>query len=218
MKCDGKESDPYAILTLLDLDRHADKPAVKELITYFREKGPSAGVSSLANLLPSTDAPTASGSRVALIISERFINMPHAVVPPLYQMLAQEVAAAAASDPASFTFTHYLILSKTYTEVASQLDAEPAEQGASKKSKKAAAASAAAAEVFYFHPEDEALHRHAVGKGNFEYTKQGDEGASDAKRAFQELGVRPQGHLILLEAGKLDAAVKGVAEYIGSAE
>jgi protein BCP1 len=141
--------------------------------------------------------------------------MPHAVMPPLYNFLHTEILSAAQSSPAH-NFTHYLLLSKTYTEVASQLDIEP-EQGSSKKSKKAAAA-AANPEVFYFHPEDEALHRHALAYGNYDYVKQGDEGASDAKRAFQEMGIRPQGHLILIEAGRFEGAVKAVAEYLGGTE
>ena len=81
-----------------------------------------------------------------------------------------------------------------------------------KKNKK----SAANAETFYFHPEDEVLHKHALAQCNFESEKPSDEGASDAKRTFQELGVKPQGHLILIEAGKFEGAVKAVGEYLGA--
>jgi protein BCP1 len=42
----------------------------------------------------------------------------------------------------------------------------------------------------------------------------GEEGASDAKRAFQEAGIRPQGHLILIEANRFNDAIKGVGEYL----
>jgi protein BCP1 len=197
-------------MTILPLSQHQDKPIIQELTKYLIEQSPKANLSQLPSLLSST-----SSSEIALIISERVINMPHAIVPPLYNFLHSETTAAATTSPAH-KFTHYILLSKTYTEVASQLDAEP-EQASSKKAKKTAAA-AATPEVFYFHPEDEALHRHALEFGNYDYAKQGDEGASDAKRAFQEMGIRPQGHLILIEASKFEAATKAVAEYLGAAE
>lgn len=139
--------------------------------------------------------------------------MPHQIVPPLYKMTLDEIAEASKEDQQKYNFTHYLIISKTYTEVASQLDAEP--DRPAKKTKKGGAGAAAQTETFYFHPEDEVLHKHALGFASFDYSKQGDEGASDAKRAFQELGVRPQGHLILMEGGKIKGAVKAVEEYLG---
>lgn len=178
---------------------------MQNLSRYLAERATAAGQPQIAALL----APESS-ARVGLLISERLINMPHQIVPPLYTMLADEIKQA----PALSGLTHYLLLSKTYTEVTSQLDAEP-EQGSSKKSKKKSAA-AATPEVFYFHPEDEALQKFALAHAHFEYAKQGDEGASDAKRAFQEAGIKPQGHLVLLDAARLPAAAKGVGEYLGA--
>ena len=62
------------------------------------------------------------------------------------------------------------------------------------------------------------LHKHAVGFANFDYEKQTEEGASDAKRAFQELGVKSQGHLILMEGTKFEGAVKAIGEYLSGGE
>jgi protein BCP1 len=205
VKCDGTESDPYAFLTVLNLHEHRAKAVVKQLTKYLTSKA-SGTVKELAKLLsPDSEA------QVGLILTERFVNMPHQVVPPMYTMLQEEIQWAN-DEKEPYNFTHYLILSKTYTEVASKLDAE--DDRPSKKSKKAS--KDGAADMFYFHPEDEVLARHAVGSCGFEYEKQGDEGSSDSKRAFQELGVKPQGHMILIEAAKFDEAVKAVAEYLGS--
>jgi protein BCP1 len=129
----------------------------------------------------------------------------------MYSMLLEEIRWAN-EEKEPYEFTHYLILSKTYTEVESKLDAE--DDRPSKKSKKVA--NGGAGELFYFHPEDEVLERFAAGSGGFEYDKQGEEGSSDSKRAFQELGVKPQGHLVLIEKGKFADAVKAVGEYLGS--
>ena len=205
IKCDGKESDPYAFLTVLNLRQHRDVPAVKTLTDYLITKASSRSGGSLAKLGellgPNSDA------QVGLVLSERFINMPHQIVPPLYNMIRAEIADGVKQN-LQCKFTHYLVLSKTYTEVESKLDAE--DNPPSKKSK------SASAEVFYFHPEDEALHKHAFDFHTYDYTKQGGEGESDSKRTFQELGIRPRGHLIALDAIGFAGAVKAVNEYLGA--
>jgi protein BCP1 len=147
-------------------------------------------------------------SQVGLILTERLINMPAEITPPMYSMLLEEIQWAV-DEKEPYAFTHYLIASKTYTEVESKLDQED-----SRPSKKKRKDTGGDAEAFYFHPEDELLHQHALAFGNFKYEKQGDEGASDAKRAFQEMGVTAQGHLILIQADKFKGAVKALAEAI----
>ena len=69
--------------------------------------------------------------------------------------------------------------------------------------------------MFHFHPEDEVLQRHATLYGGFDYLKQEWEGQSDAKRTFQDLGVKPRGHLILIEATKFSEVVKALEGYFG---
>ncbi|KAK8160856.1 p21-C-terminal region-binding protein-domain-containing protein [Phyllosticta citrichinensis] len=204
VKVDGIESDPYAFLTVLNMQEHKDKQVIKDLAKYFVEKAASEPSFSQ---LPSLLSPENSSAQVGLILTERFINMPSEIVPPMYNMLLEEMQwAIDAKEP--YNFTHYLILSKTYAEVESKLDMEDSRP--KKKNK-----GDGAGETFFFHPEDELLHKHALAHANFEYTRQADEGASDAKRAFQELGIKPQGHLILIEGQKLAEAVKAVQTAIG---
>ena len=121
-------------------------------------------------------------------------------------MLLEEISWAL-EEKEPYNFTHYLILSKTYTEVKSKLDAEDDPPAKKKKQKDAK-------ETFYFHPEDEVLHKHALGSCNFPYSKEGDERSSDAKRAFHEMGVKPSGHAILIEGAKFEDAVKAVGEFL----
>ena len=136
--------------------------------------------------------------------------MPSEVIPPMYNMLLEEIAWAI-EDKEPYTFTHYLIVSKNYEEIESKLDLE--ESRPQKKKKKGGADSR---ERFYFHPEDEVLERHALCSGSIEYTHKQDEGHSDSKRAFQELGIRTNGSLALIEAAKFEGAVKAVTEYLKS--
>ncbi|KAK0257010.1 hypothetical protein B0A54_15458 [Friedmanniomyces endolithicus] len=218
VKCDGNESDPNAFLTVLNLRQHRDVPVVKDLTRYLLSKaGGMEGMKGLKSLLDGD-----SDSQVGLILTERFINMPHATVPPMYNML-QEETRWAIDDGEPYSFTHYLVVSKTYREVASQLDAEMGDgQMAPPPSKKAKAKKGAGAsaeeEVFYFHPEDEVLQKHAMGFAGYDYTKQSEGGASDSKRAFQDVGVKPQGHMILIEAKQFEDAVKAVGKYLGTGE
>lgn len=124
----------------------------------------------------------------------------------MYTMLVEEMTWAL-EEKEPYNFTHYLVFSKTYREVASTLDEE--DNPRPKKQKKGG--NKASSETFYFHPEDEVLHRYALAYGSFEYLK--EVGGSDAKRAFQELGIKPEGHMILIEATKFEEAVKALREY-----
>ncbi|SPJ88867.1 Protein BCP1 [Fusarium torulosum] len=200
IKVDGKANDAYALLTVLNTAVHQDKEPMKDIIKYLVEK---AQINS--SLAPVADVLN-SGKHVGLVFSERLINMPSELAPPLYSMLIDEVEAAV-EDKEPYDFSHYLILSKTYQELESKLDVENQKR---KKAKEEAG-------MYYFHMEDEVLHKHAVAYGNFNYTKE-DESAADSKRAFQELGVKAHGHMILIEANKFPGAVKAVNEYLSAAQ
>lgn len=211
IKCEGLESDPYAFLSVLNLQAHGAKGVVKALEKYLISKTESAP--ELREVLARGGGGEGSGSgdvQVGLLLTERFINMPHQVMPPMYSMLLEEITWAN-EEKEPYQFTHYLVLSKTYTEVASKLDEQ---EDRPQKKKKAAAGGKA--EEFYFHPEDEVLKKFAVASCAFDYEKQGDEGTSDSKRAFQELGVKPRGLMMLVEASRFAVAVKAVGEYLGA--
>ena len=145
------------------------------------------------------------------MLTERLINIPSEVVPPMYKMLLEEISwAVEENEP--YNFSHYLILSKTYQEMESQIDQDSSKSHKKKKQRLGAGKQASPA-VFYFHPEDEVLQRYAQLYGGFDYVNQQGEGRSDSKRAFQELGIRPQGHMILIAAENFDPAVKATEQY-----
>lgn len=202
VKVDGKETDAYAFLSVINLHEHKDKPFIQTLIQYIQSKANSnPALSALSELLAQPDVPA-----IGLVLTERLINVPAEVVPPMYTMLLEEMQWAI-EEKEPYQFSHYLILSKTYTEIASALDEE---DDRPKKKKKAASAP----ETLYFHVEDEVIQRHAICAGGYSYTTPQDNGHSDSKRAFQELGIRPQSHAMLIEASKFEATVKDVAQYL----
>lgn len=204
VKVDGNETDAYAFLSVINLQEHKDKSFASKLMEYLRQKAvanPSTSLIAEQLSLPNV-------SPIGLILTERLINVPSEVTPPMYSMLLEEVQWAL-EEREPYNFSHYLILSKMYTEVASKLDEE--DPRPKKKKKKGGEEPAT---VLYFHPEDEIFERHAVCHGQYDYSTRQDEGHSDSKRAFQEMGIKPLGHMILIEAAKFEEAVKDVAEFL----
>lgn len=196
VKVDGKETDAYAFLTALNLHEHREKKPIADLTNYISQKaGTNQALAAIPELL-------SSGKHVGLVLTERLINMPSEIAPPMYGMLIDEIEAAV-EDKEPYEFSHYLIISKTYHEIESTLDVEERKR---KKGKQDAT-------LFYFHPEDEVLQKHAVAHGSYDYTKI-DEAIADSKRAFQEMGVMPRGFMILIEASKFAGAAKAISEYL----
>lgn len=147
--------------------------------------------------------------QIGLILTERLLNIPEAVVPPMYKMLVEEISWAL-EEKEPYNFTHYLVLSKTYQVDEPHLDQETGSTR-KKKKQKSGTNNKTAPSLFYFHPEDEIIQRHAKLFGGFEYaTKQG-EGQAGWKKTLQELGIKAQGHLILIEAEKFGRLVEALA-------
>ncbi|KAI6091255.1 p21-C-terminal region-binding protein-domain-containing protein [Hypoxylon rubiginosum] len=196
VKVEGKETDAYAFLTALNLQEHREKKPLADLTKYISEKAKSnEALAAIPDLL-------SSGKQVGLVLSERLINMPSEISPPMYGMLIDEIEAAV-EDKEPYEFSHYLIISKTYHEIESTLDVEERRR---KKGKQDAT-------LFYFHPEDEVLQKYATAYGSYDFTKI-DEAIADSKRAFQEMGVMPRGSMILIEASKFADAAKAISEYL----
>lgn len=147
--------------------------------------------------------------QIGLILTERLLNIPEAVVPPMYKMLVEEISWAL-EEKEPYNFTHYLILSKTYQVEESNLDQENGSTH-KKKKQKPGANNKIVPSLFYFHPEDETIQRHAKLFGGFEYVTKEGEGQPDWKRTLQELGIKAQGHLILIEAEKFGRLVEALA-------
>ncbi|KAL2267043.1 hypothetical protein VTJ83DRAFT_4320 [Remersonia thermophila] len=203
-KVDDKANDAYAFLTVLNVTEHAPKkPAVAKLAEYLAER--ARGDEGLAAAgVPELLTQPKEKQVVGLVLAERLLNMPAEVIPPMWSCLIDEIEAAV-EDGEPYQFTHYLVVSRAYHEVESTLDQ------AERKQKKAREE----AELQYFHPEDEEVRRHAVSSGAYSFAREG-EVVADSRRAFQELGVKPCGLMMLIEAGKFQRAVKAIAEYVGT--
>ncbi|CAD6448531.1 2471f0fd-7df2-4cc5-b40e-c8b6f5c8c521 [Sclerotinia trifoliorum] len=216
VKVDGEGTDAYAFMTVLNLHRgnvsEGDKgekevgDAVRGLRGYLASQAKEGGL-----LQRVVGGGGQLGGDVGVVLAERLINVPAEVAPPMYGMLVDELEAAV-EDGEPYDFAYYLVVSRGYREVESRLDRE--EQGP--KSKKSKGKARASGELFYFHPEDEVLKRFSCAYEEFDYKKDEGEGMADSKRAFQEMGIRAVGELILIEKAKWEECVKALGEYLGA--
>jgi protein BCP1 len=65
-----------------------DHPSIESLVKYFLSKANSNP--ALRSVLEDALAPS-SIAHVGLILSERLVNMPVQIIPPMYRMLADEI-------------------------------------------------------------------------------------------------------------------------------
>ena len=89
----------FCIHTEISLPPHQDKPAISSLIKYLLSKldspASSAFHAQLSALLQNPVGEEAEAKKqqqhVGLVLSERMVNMPTQIVPPMYRMLQEEL-------------------------------------------------------------------------------------------------------------------------------
>ncbi|GME82898.1 unnamed protein product [Ambrosiozyma monospora] len=207
IKTDGMESDPFSLLSVINVTDNLDNPALKALTKYILEKTSSKTDFNLLLrqlLLKSSK----SKFRTGLIISERLLNMPVETAPPMYRMLLEEMEKADDKDK-EYKFDYFLIPSRVYKLVASTIDEEMDDEGLT-RSKKAKKGTNLPEELDYYHYEDEVLEKHSLYHGYFDFTNEKVE--SDGRRVFTEYGIDPKFSLILIDKKSLLKASEEMAE------
>ncbi|KAK6345996.1 Mss4p nuclear export [Orbilia blumenaviensis] len=206
VKVDGRDGDPFFFLTVLNLRLCGEVEGVKGLVGYVRSVTESTGLGGVL-------APLLSGGdevNVAVVLSERLINMPADISPPAYRMLLEEIQAAV-EDNEPYNFTHYLLLSKSYKEIESTLPPTSPELPAqkrlkpTKKSKKEKKREEG--KIFDFHPEDATFQKHSIDGMVYAYKNEPPPEMADSKRAFQEVGVVACGRVMLMSKEGFERAV-----------
>lgn len=198
IKTDGKESDPFAILSVINITDNIKTPCVKQVIDYILQKTqPDTQFNMILSKLLHP-GPDAKKLKVGLVVSERMINMPVEVVPPMYRMLTEEMEKAEDSHE-KYEFDWFVVVSKIYKMVGSTVDEDAEQQSKKKKATKGE-------EFDYFHYEDLVLEENAKYHRHYAYTNQRQE--TDSRRVFTEYGIDPRLSLLLLDK-------KGLAKSVG---
>ncbi|QLQ80730.1 hypothetical protein HG537_0E00830 [Torulaspora globosa] len=141
IKTDGEESDPYCFLSFINYKEHRDS----DYAQYLRKAD-----AKLNAFLQSIDSNQTKNC--ALVLSERLINMPAEVMPPLYKITLEDVTNTLGDDK---NYDFYIILSRKY-EVNFDIDSDDEEDTSARSKKRVKQA-----EIDYFHAEDRYLEKHA---------------------------------------------------------
>ncbi|KAK8945868.1 hypothetical protein KSP40_PGU011926 [Platanthera guangdongensis] len=110
----GDEEDLYAVVSALNIGRYGVHKCIMELKEFLIGVcGDESMKKQLKLLLEQQE------NDVGLLISQRFVNCPHQLVPPLYDALFDEVSWATEDEPSqelkdSFCFKSYLLITKIY--------------------------------------------------------------------------------------------------------
>ncbi|KAI9246132.1 p21-C-terminal region-binding protein-domain-containing protein [Sporodiniella umbellata] len=202
VKVDDQQSDPYGILSVINLQAQKSKQGVSQLCQYLLGKCPkkneklSLVVDSILNR-----------EQVGWVVSERFVNMPVEIMPPMYAMLQEETKKAVEqSEP--YKFEWYMFISKTYKEVNSTADEENEET----------AQKLANDETFYFQSEDEIIAKYAEHQFDFKFTNSDKEQAADSRRAFSDFGIEPARKLLFVHHSKFDSLVEEITKTCTSTQ
>ncbi|KAI0757551.1 p21-C-terminal region-binding protein-domain-containing protein [Daedaleopsis nitida] len=202
VKCDGRESDPYALLTVLNLHVHKERPSIKALIAYILEK--SSPDLTLHSKLQALLGPNglSSSQHVGFILSERLINMPVQIMPHMYRMLADEIQWAI-DDNEPYDFKHFLIISRVYRLTAEEAAELQAASPRTKRQKQSDPPPAAG--IYPFHPEDDYIRKFASHTVDYTFTH-------TQPREADAFGVDTGGRMMLVPAGRLREVAAALAE------
>jgi len=193
IKSDDKEyNDVLAVLGIIDFDPKQGETA--KLLQYWIER--CADTPEMVRTLHKINA--TPGAKIGMIVSERFLNMPYDVMPPLYTVLTEEYANK------NLDYDYLLLPSRVYAERESEVD------GKVPKAKRGAGT--AVEEVFPFHPEDFVIGDEMLATTKFAFKTPLDE--TDSRRAFQVHGIYPYGQISVMEAKKLPQVTAKVAQLM----
>ncbi|KAF9437732.1 Mss4p nuclear export [Entomortierella beljakovae] len=218
IKVNGEESDPFSILTVLNMNQHlynihntpatngssssasaTSKPSqamtqIRDYV-YTKSKQNEKLHAKLKELLGS-----GSKKEVGLVISERFINMPVETAPPMWKMMLDEVKGATA-EGLPFNFEYYLLLCPTYHEVAPKTEDDGDAPKPTKKKNKMADPV-----TFFFHPEEEMLQQFAEFTQDFKLTTPPN--VAESRNTFEDYGIAPARRMMLIHKDKIPEVVQ----------
>lgn len=113
---DGGDDDEglYGVISALNLGRYAGHRCIKELKEFLLQVCSDESTKKKLKLLLEQQA-----SDIGLLVSQRFVNCPYQLVPPLYDALFDEVSWATEDEPTqelqdSFRFKCYILVTRIF--------------------------------------------------------------------------------------------------------
>ncbi|XP_050235013.1 protein BCCIP homolog [Mercurialis annua] len=114
VKVDGDEDGLFSLTTALNLGRYKDHKCIMEIKEFLNNACQDKSVMDDLKLLLGEQA-----QYVGLLVSQRVVNLPPQLLPPLYDALFDEILWATEDEPTedlrkSFCFKSYLLVTKIY--------------------------------------------------------------------------------------------------------
>ncbi len=222
---DAEEDDPYSFVTMVPFDvrdfadviKEDQRAVLGELIRLLRETARKSLTLAKGARLTAERILEAPES-LALVLHERFMNLPTELVAPLYRQLLDDLPMAI-EESASFAPQHVVLIAPVFRELASMLDGQsqggPAKRARSERAEEGSEEEEDAAEetaggqeeavepdstnssVYeYYYGENELLVDLSLASWDFKI-KTSHEG-TDSRRAFGDRGVDPGRRVHLL--------------------
>ncbi|KAF3795135.1 BCCIP-like protein [Nymphaea thermarum] len=121
VRIDGDDGDNlFAVITALNMDRYKDHKCIMELKEFLLQICHDNDVRTCLKTILQERA-----QDVGLLVSQRMINLPIELLPPLYDALFDEISWATEDEPTeelrkSFCFKYYLIVTRFYKKKTGQ--------------------------------------------------------------------------------------------------
>ncbi|EMR11176.1 hypothetical protein PNEG_00770 [Pneumocystis murina B123] len=195
VKMDGIEGDPLAFLSVVNLNHYYEKDCIKKMRLYIMSKI-SLNKEFYDFFCVSFEE---LGTNMGLILSERLINMPTQIVPPMYEMLFEEIEWAL-EDKEPYDFSYYIILSRSYQRMVDQDDLKKRQTRDQKKGK-----------MFYFHQEDELFKEKSLYSVRYKYSQCRN---SDIVSHNRDIDIQHYGEIMMISRDKLKEAINELKSII----
>ncbi|XP_038726079.1 protein BCCIP homolog isoform X2 [Tripterygium wilfordii] len=190
---DDEDDGLFSIITALNLGRYKGHKSIKELKEFLLKACKQKDVmKSLRSLLEE------QAQSVGLLVSQRVVNLPPQLLPPLYDALFDEISWAIEDEPTkelrnSFCFKNYLIATKIYRH--NNADQKKWQNSHSDEA------------IIYIKPEDEIFHQLCLW--SFMFPLRTQQVAAQELRNYQSMGL-----VMAVEAEKIPTFQKQLHSFI----
>ncbi|XP_043707732.1 protein BCCIP homolog isoform X2 [Telopea speciosissima] len=189
---DAEDDGLFSVVTALNLGQYKDNRCFMELKEYLLEVCQEKNVLGKLRLILGEEA-----SNVGLLVSQRVVNLPPQLLPPLYDALFDEVSWATEDEPTeelrdSFRFKFYLVLTRIYKSANQQ-------KGTSRH--------CSDEPMIYIKPEDEIFHK--LSSWSFSYPLRTQQLAMHELRNYSLTGL-----VMVVEADKIPTFRKELQSLI----
>uniref|UniRef100_A0A8C8R4J4 Protein BCCIP homolog n=1 Tax=Pelusios castaneus TaxID=367368 RepID=A0A8C8R4J4_9SAUR len=194
-----EEDEVFGFISLLNLtERKGTQCAeqIKELILSQCEKNcEQSMVEQLDKLLNDTTKP------VGFLLSERFINVPPQISLPMHQQLQKELAETQRTNKPCGKCYYYLLISKTFTEIAKRSSKRRGEGTQQKE------------DLMFANAEEEFFYEKALLKFSYSVQEESDT-CLGGRWSFDDVPMKPLRTVMLIPSDRMNAIMDKLKEYL----